>query len=113
MREASWSSFWRSCPRQEFGEIVIHARYPEIRLALERPPQIVNAVRVAALKLHDGKDEVVGLVEAIQNLVLRHSDGIRTGHPPFDLDESELAILVRCAEDAALYIVAELLELTV
>src|SRR6266576_3984736 len=76
-----------SSPRQQVGEVVVDAGHPEIRLALERPPQIVNAVRVAAPKLHDGKDEVARLVQAIQNLVLRHGDRIRAGHSAFHLDE--------------------------
>ena len=35
-----------SCSRQQLGEVVVHAGHAEVRLALERLAQVVDAVRV-------------------------------------------------------------------
>lgn len=60
-------------------------------------------------KLDDGEDEVLRLVEGIENLVLGDSDGARSGNPPFDLEEAQLARAGHRAFD----VIAELLEFPV
>jgi hypothetical protein len=86
-----------------------HPRHAEIRLTLERPPQVMGAVRAVAEKLYDGQNKVVGLVQRIDNFVLRDSDCVRTGGAPLHLQETELA----CTRDAALDIVAQFLLLAI
>ena len=63
------------------GEVVVHARHPEVRLALEGPAQVVDPVRVV----------VVRLVERVEDLVLGDGDRVGAGDAALDLDEAQLA----------------------
>src|SRR5581483_7234894 len=93
-------------------EVVVDAGHPEVRLALEGAAQVAHAVRIALQELDQREDEVVGFVEAGEDLVLGHGHGVRAGHAPLHLEEAQ-APLVRAGHDAALDVVAELLELAV
>jgi hypothetical protein len=47
---------WRTRPCKQFGEVVIHAGDPEVRLPLERLTQVASAVRVFAGDFNAGED---------------------------------------------------------
>src|SRR5690606_10118451 len=81
----------------------------EIGLALEGAAQIVDAVGVTVQELDDGEDEVIGLVEGGEDLVLGDGDGGGTDDAALDLEEAQGA----GAGDAALDVVAELVGLAV
>ena len=63
--------------REQVGKVVVDARDPEIRLTLERPPHIVDPVRILIQKLDDGENKILGLVEGVKNFIL--GDGDRCG----------------------------------
>ena len=73
----AWSNLPPALPRvlragQQVLERVVDARRPEVRLALERPPDVAHArcVVAAAAEQDEGEDEVVRLVQRVQDLVL-------------------------------------------
>src|SRR2546426_1330999 len=96
-------------PGQQIPEIIVDACDTEVRLTLEGTAQVVDAMRLIGEELDDGKDEVVGFVERVEDLVLRDRDGRRVRQAPLYLDEAQPAR----AGDAALDVVAELLVLAV
>src|ERR1700730_15293137 len=96
-------------PRQQLGEVGVHPRHPEIRLAPERRPDVVDALRAFIEELDDAQDEVLGLVERVEDLVAGHGDGGGARDAALHLDEAQLA----GAGDATLDVVAELVELAV
>src|SRR5208282_4255954 len=102
-------SSWHLCTRDQVGQVIVHARYREVRLALEGLADVVDAMRVAVEELHNGKNEALGLVEGVEDLVAGHGDRVRAGDTTLDLDEAQLAR----PGDAALDVVAELLEFAV
>ena len=69
-------------PGQQILQRVVDARGVEIRLALERLPDVVHAVRVAVAELDDGQDEVVRLVQRVEDLVARDGDGLGVAPAP-------------------------------
>src|SRR6266849_3080485 len=73
--------------RQQLIQIVVDARYCEIRLPLERMADVSRCARRIAIYLDNGEQEFVGLVEAGENLVLGHGDGLGAGSAPLHLDE--------------------------
>ena len=94
---------------KEIGEGVVDAGDAEVGLAAEGFAHVVDAVGVVGQKLDDGEAVVLGLVERVEDLVAGHGDGWGAMHAALDLDEAQLA----GAGDAALEVVAEVLELAV
>ena len=67
---------------QQVLERVVDARRPEVRLALERLPDVVDAVRFVVEELDDGEDEVLRLVQRVEDLVARDGDGLGVAPAP-------------------------------
>lgn len=84
---AQESSRWFG-PGQQLSEIVVDARHPEVGLALEGPAQVQSAMLPVVQELHEGEDEVFGLVETGEDFVLGHRDRVRSGDASLDLDET-------------------------
>src|SRR5215469_3904780 len=61
------------------------------------------------MKLYDRQDEILGLIEGIENLVLCDCDGVRTSCPALDLKEAKAALV----RDETLDVVAQLLPFAV
>src|SRR5579875_3757238 len=76
---------------------------------MEGPAQIADLVRSVRAERNHRQDEIVGLVERIEDLVLRHGDGVRARDATLYLDETEAPR----AGDSAFDVVAELLGLPV
>jgi hypothetical protein len=47
---------WRLRPRKQFGKIIVDVLHTEDRLALERRPDIIDAMRVSGDKIDDVED---------------------------------------------------------
>src|SRR4051812_3280534 len=105
----SRSLCWCLCTRQQFREVVVHTRHAKIWLASKWPAHIIHLVRTIQPEFDDRQDKVIGLVERVQNLVLRDSDRRRALDAALDLQEAQLAGL----RIVALNIITEPLELAV
>ena len=69
----------------------------------------MNPLAAVRHELHHRKDELLGRVERVQDLVFRHRDGLGVGNAPLDLDKAQLAR----GRVAALDVVAKLLKLPI
>ncbi len=49
----------------------------------------MGAMTIAACKLNNSEDKVVGLIERVKDLVLGHRDGLRAGNATLDLDKEQ------------------------
>src|SRR5262249_16603328 len=74
--------------RQECLQFIIDARCPEIWFFLKRTANVVHD-GVTCVKQHKGKNEIIRLVQAGQNLVLGDGDGLGPLHSSLRLNEPE------------------------
>src|SRR5690606_23421661 len=102
-------SSWLLRAGEEFGEVVVDAGDAEVGLAAEGTAQVVDAVPVAVEEFDEGEYVVVGLVEAVEDLVFGDCDRVGAGDAAFDFDEAQLA----GGGVAALDVVAEFFVLAV
>src|SRR2546428_5983300 len=66
----------RCRPCEPLSEVVVHARHPEVRFALEWGAHVMRPVRAVVADLDNRQDEVLGLAERVDALV-REVDGLR------------------------------------
>src|SRR5712692_1038595 len=64
----------RNSTAQQLAIVVVDASYSKVWFTVKWVAHIMEAMRLALRELDDRQNEVVGLVERVENLVLRHGD---------------------------------------
>src|SRR5437870_1956050 len=94
---------------EQFAKVVVNTSDAEVRFAPEWLAQVMNSMGLAIEKLDHCENEILRLVQAVHDLILRHCHGLSVGDATFHFQQPKPT----CRRIAALDIVTKLFEFAI